>query len=212
MWITGVVLLSVGLENKSAYDEYPPAAYFEFVKNGCKVLSRAHVASQRHDKNPYCVDVYTYNFTRGDSPSGPFYLSGPDENSRGKGTHCDDSSQKPSSLPVSAVVSCWKPTPGKTRAVLDSFYKCGNTACLKVLNPVTEYEDHMGNATLLLVLGAVFLAVGILAYASLGYLTWRCRTREEGLEVQEVPCVLLESGNCKRGDTEVQPPVGGAMV
>jgi hypothetical protein len=60
MWITGAALLPIGISQQSAASQYSPEVDFTTVSGGCKVLTVAHVADQRQDKNPFCVDVYTY--------------------------------------------------------------------------------------------------------------------------------------------------------
>merc|ERR1711988_916191 len=112
VWVTGVVLLSVGLNQKSSYAGYDPYVDFVPVNTGCRIVSVSYKASQRQDNHPYCVDVYTYNFTLADEPSGPFLLSGADEKSHQKGTKCSKTSPLPASLTADTVVSCWQPAAG----------------------------------------------------------------------------------------------------
>ena len=82
----------------------------------------------------FCVDVYTYTFIK-TSATGANYTSGPDEQSRGKGTRCSSSVAKPNSLKVGAVTDCWDLKASKTRTDAEGFYTCGNAACVKVLSP-----------------------------------------------------------------------------
>merc|ERR1711988_1077587 len=155
VWVTGVVLLSVGLNQKSSYAEYDPYVDFVPVNTGCRIISVSYKASQRQDNHPYCVDVYTYNFTLADEPSGPFLLSGAD--------------------------------------------------------------DKLSTATLLVVLGAIFLPLGVVACCVIGLFTWMAGMREEGLCgggrscPHRDPLRALESGHYKTADVASSGSIVGPI-
>jgi len=217
VWVTGVVLLSVGLNQKSSYAEYDPYVDFVPVNTGCRIVSVSYKASQRQDNHPYCVDVYTYNFTLADEPSGPFLLSGADEKSHQKGTKCSKSSPLPASLTADTVVSCWQPAAGVSVTHLESFYSCGNAECIKVLDPSSEYDDKLSTATLLVVLGAIFLPLGVVACCVIGLFTWMAGMREEGLCgggrscPHRDPLRALESGHYKTADVAPSGSIVGPI-
>jgi len=183
LWIAGLVLLIVGLNEKAESNNYTPSEFFELTASGgggCKVLSMVHRADQRQDKNPFCVDVYTYTFIK-TSATGANYTSGPDEQSRGKGTRCSSSVAKPNSLKVGAVTDCWDLKASKTRTDAEGFYTCGNAACVKVLSPTLWWEDKRDTADLLSSLGSVFLGVGLPACGILGFVVSRCRMQQDAI-------------------------------
>merc|ERR1711968_312650 len=103
---------------------------------------------------------------------------------------------------------------GKSILDLALFYGCGNAECIKVLDPAVEYDDRMADATLLIVLGAVFLGVSVPGCGAVGFVTYRsCRTREEGLMPSDI-VQPLESGHYKPTITDVPQPGphgGGAL-
>ena len=189
-WITGVVLLAVGLSKDADAANYDPATDFTRVSGGCTISDVSHEARQLQDKNPYCVDVYTYTFTQGSDSTA--LTSEPDEQRRNGGSgssKCDSDAQAPAThtgidgtLPTAAV-SCWTPASGKVAADLGTFYKCGpaesNAACVKLLDPATEYDDKVGKASLLKTLGSIFLGVGLPFCGISGMLTARCKKQRD---------------------------------
>ena len=177
MWITGAVLLPIGLSNKSIAEAYDPATDFTAVQGGCQITSMTHTADQRQDKNPYCVDVYRYNFTIGSS--GTLYQSAPDEQRHSSGTRCADVTQLPALYSVGESIVCWELANGRTKSDVDSFYTCGNSACVKALDPAVEYADALGSATLFITLGSIFLGVGLSACGIVGALVKRCRAQDK---------------------------------
>lgn len=178
MWITGVVLLPIGISSKSFLDGFDPSTDFSAVQGGCKIYSVMHVADQRQDRNPFCVDVYTYTFTAGSSST--IYTSAPEEIQHDKGTQCNEVAQLPASYVAGEVLAtCWKPASGKTKSDVDSFYGCGNPQCIKVLNPAIEHERALGSANLFLTLAVLFLSLGLVGCGVTGILTYKCKTAEQ---------------------------------
>ena len=59
MWITGAVLLPIGIMQGAVVREFDPTTDFDAIKGGCAILNSTHIADQRHNQYPYCVDVYT---------------------------------------------------------------------------------------------------------------------------------------------------------
>lgn len=189
LWITGVVLLAVGLNKGADAADYDPETDWTSVDGGCTVTAVEHEADQRNDKNPYCVDVYTYTFTMG-SDAG--LVSEPDEQRRNGGSgssKCDSDPQAAAThtgtdgtLPTAAV-PCWTPASGKVPADLGIFYKCGpaaaNANCVKVLDPAVEYEDKIDKANLLRTLGSLFLGVGLPWCGIAGMMTARCKKKRD---------------------------------
>ena len=175
MWITGAVLLPTGLSKKSVVEAFDPATDFTVVLGGCQIDSVMHVAEQRQDRSPYCVDVYRYSFTIG--ISGTLYQSALHEQRRQRhssGTNCADVMQLPALYSVGETIVCWEPASGKSKSDVDSLYKCGNSACVKALDPAVEYADALGSATLFITLGSIFLGVGLSACGIVGAAVKRC--------------------------------------
>jgi len=169
MWITGAVLLSIGITMKNEADRFDPNTDFDpILSPKCVVTEVKHVAEQRQDKNPFCVDVYTYTFRMGDKT----LTSGADEKERKKGTWCESSFQIPTKITVGAETKCWQPIAGNAKAELASFYKCGNAECIKILDPAEEYAIKYTRAKLFKGLGTAFLSVGLpfwVFFALLGF-------------------------------------------
>jgi hypothetical protein len=190
-WITGGILLIVGLSKEADAADYDPTTDFTSVEAGCTITAVAHEADQRQDKNPYCVDVYTYTFTAG-TDSTTSLTSEPDEQRRNGGSgssKCDSDAQVAAThtgtdgtLPTAAV-ACWTPASGKVAADLGTFYKCGpaaaNADCVKVLDPATEYDDKVGKANLFKTLGSIFLGVGLPFCGIAGMMTARCKKQRD---------------------------------
>eukprot|EP00928_Gymnodinium_smaydae_P045186 TRINITY_DN30151_c0_g1_i1.p1 TRINITY_DN30151_c0_g1~~TRINITY_DN30151_c0_g1_i1.p1 ORF type:complete len:232 (+),score=42.05 TRINITY_DN30151_c0_g1_i1:122-817(+) len=198
LWITGVVLLAVGLSNESYASEYDPATDWTSVAGGCRITSVSHVADQRTDKNPYCVDVYTYIFTK--AADSTKLTSEPDEQRRNGGggaSRCDTDPQAPAThtgtdgtLPTAAV-PCWSLASGKVAADLGTFYKCGpaatNADCVKILDPAKEHGDKIWHANLLKTLGSIFLGVGLPFCGIAGMLVARCKKKPRDDVVADGP-------------------------
>jgi len=169
MWITGAVLLSIGITMKNEADRFDPDTDFApILSPKCVVTNVTHEAEQRQDKNPFCVDVYTYTFRMGDKT----FTSGADEKQRKKGTWCESSFQIPTKLTVGTETKCWQPIAGNDKAELASFYKCGNGDCIKILDPAQEYAVKYTRAKLFKGLGTAFLSVGLpfwVFFALLGF-------------------------------------------
>lgn len=143
VWITGVVLLPIGLTQKATADSFDPTSDFTAVAGGCTIISVRWEADQRNDKTPFCVDEYVYKFVVDNSTvynSTDVLTSGVDEVSRGRGTKCDDSTAAPSTHAVPSNTACWTLASGKLKSDVDTFYKCGNIQCTKV-----ELAGRMSN-------------------------------------------------------------------
>merc|ERR1712023_470689 len=52
VWVTGVVLLSVGLNQKSSYAEYDPYVDFVPVNTGCRIVSVSYKAASAKTTTP----------------------------------------------------------------------------------------------------------------------------------------------------------------
>lgn len=167
MWITGIVLLTIGLNNRAEVDSFNPSTDFSPITGGCTVITVKHSEDQRQDRNPYCVDVYLYTFN---SSLGVF-LSAPEEISRGSGTWCDDSNQVEAQLSEGEEVDCWQPANGKAKSNLETFYSCGNDPCIKVLDPQDEWNIANAFAIVFISLGSAFLGVGLPACGVAGWLS-----------------------------------------
>jgi type IV secretory pathway TrbD component len=187
MWVTGAVLLSVGVTMKRDVSHFDPLA--DFMPNGkCVVTNVTHVAEQRHDKDPYCVDVYTYTFRSGDAA----YTSGADEKKHNKGTKCESSRPLPATHEVGQETPCWRPAVNDAVLELASFYKCGNTRCIKILDPADEYNTKVARAALFFILGVAFLTVGLTMWCVLVALIVRAIQKERASvginEIGDIKC------------------------
>jgi hypothetical protein len=175
MWIVGISLLAVGLTSQSATSEYDPATDFAEVPGGCKVLSVTHVAEQRQDNNPYCVDVYTYTFSKTTEP-GTVHTSGADEQQHPKGTRCENTTPLPALYAENDETDCWEPAEGKTVADVEDFYQCGNTLCLKLIDPADEHASQAATAQIFIMIGSILLGVGCPGCGITGYFTKKCKS------------------------------------
>jgi hypothetical protein len=173
MWITGAILLAIGLTEELQNNKFDPSTDFIPVNGGCKVISVSHMADQRQDKNPYCVDVYTYKFTK--LSTNVSYTSAPEEKQHAKGTNCGSSQQLAASYAVDQQLPCWELAAGKSKSDVDSFYGCGNGDCIKILDPSKEHAGKASQATLFIALGSIFLGVGLPACGIIGLFVHRCR-------------------------------------
>merc|ERR1719198_745659 len=186
MWITGAVLLSLGVAFEHEAQNFSPRDDFTPMQGKCVVTAVTHVADQRQDKNPYCVDVYTYSFrTPGDETN---FTSGADEKQHDKGTWCENSAQ------ITASVSVVE---------LRTFYKCGNAGCVKILDPTDEYATKKARARLFLVLGVSFLVVGLAMWCVLGCLIVRMKSKEDVAKVGIKEVVGVKPSACSTFDAAV---------
>jgi hypothetical protein len=127
------------------------------------------------------VDVYTYTFTA--SGNSTVLTSEADEKQRKKGTKCDSSDQLASSYVANDNVACWQRASsvlsGESRADIAAFYRCGNGACIKLLNPADEYAAARNSASLFITLGSVFLGVGLSCCGIFGALARHCKRNDK---------------------------------
>jgi hypothetical protein len=175
--IAGIVLLAVAVPQVNTAALRDSATDFESVISGCTILSVAYSTDQRTAKSPFCVDIYTYTFSiTGDEAN---LTSGGEEHHRSQSSQCDDplsgGGVRSAEYAAGATVPCWKPASGKDAVALASFYKCGNPACVKlgeenaILSPAAELARKAGGGQVLLILGAVFIAVGLVGVVLMGF-------------------------------------------
>lgn len=201
MWIAGAVLLSFGVAFEHEARKFNPRT--DFTPMGkCTVISVKHVADQRQDNNPYCVDVYTYSF-RAAAGSDTNLTSGADEKQHNKGTHCESSPQIAASFAVHQETACWQPAANESVLKLGSFYKCGNADCIKILDPNDEFETKKARARLFLVLGVAFLVVGLTMWCVLGCMILRMKKKEDVAKVGINEMGPKKSAACSTFDAAV---------
>ena len=182
MAIAGVVLLPIGTGKAKTNDSYDPALDFEAVEYdtttgyGCTISSVEHVADQRQNQNPYCVDVYTYTFNYlAGSDDALIYTSGAEEHKRTGPGKCDNDNSKlvvPTYV-VGATPTCYMPATSALpiSASFTLFYNCGNDDCVKVENPSINWDSANQNADLFIILGGVFTAIGFTGLIIFVFLT-----------------------------------------
>ena len=180
MSIAGIVLLPIGVNKANTNSAYDPVLDFNTIPyenaTGCTITSISHVAEQRQDKSPYCVDVYTYSFVYYLGGNNfVTYTSGTEEHKRTGPGKCDNSNSimVASAYEVGATPTCYKPTTAALPidASFAMFYNCGNDECMKVMNPSIAWDSANQNADLFLILGGVFTAVGLTGLILFGGLT-----------------------------------------
>ena len=134
--VAGLVFLPIGSGKAKTNALYNPATDFTAIVPrpsdgyGCRVTKVNHVADQRQNKDPYCVDVYVYTFsyfngTAGGSPT--LYNSSAEEHKRsgpGKCTNAN-SNQVPSTHAVGSTPTCYAPAVRPVSTTLFDFYGCG---------------------------------------------------------------------------------------
>jgi hypothetical protein len=135
--IMGLVFLPLGFAEQNAVRAgYDPAADFESVAGGATIWTVAHQADVRGSKSmrgAYCVDVYTYTFSKTADLS-VTYTSAAIEMARRKPNtgSCDGAvNQVPSTFTAGQEgVPCWEPTAATSDSTKDhplaTFYNCGN--------------------------------------------------------------------------------------
>ena len=139
--IMGLVFLPLGFAEQNAVREgYDPAADFESVAGGATIWTVAHQADVRGSKSmrgAYCVDVYTYTFSKTADLS-VNYTSAAIEKvttktyNQLKGGVCAGLvKQVPSTFTAGQEgVPCWEPTAATSDSTKDhplaTFYNCGN--------------------------------------------------------------------------------------
>jgi len=191
MWITGAVLLSFGVGFTRELNKFDAQADFTALDDKCTVLNYTHVAEQRQDNHPFCVDVWTYTF-RMASHDDTLFTSGADEKQHKKGTRCENVGVFAPSFEINEETTCWQPTAASSSvelasqpasvnslSTLRSFYNCGNIHCIKILDPADEYAVKKARAALFLILGTSFLIVGLAMWCFLGAMIVRARNKEK---------------------------------
>ena len=134
--VTGLAFLPMGVNENTVAARYDPAVDFTTVTGGATIWTAAHKADLRSSKNgAYCVDVYTYSFSKTADLS-VSYTSAAIEMDQREGGGCDGASkQVPSTFKAGQNVSCWQPTAiasvgikgyWNTLADVATFYNCGN--------------------------------------------------------------------------------------
>ena len=94
-------------------------------------------------------------------------------------------------------VSCWAPASGHSYDVLASFYTCGNTYCIKVLDPAAEFVNKQGDASLYITYGTVFLSTGLSLCCILFAVS------QYAMNVEEAKAKLVEMNGGESGEVEV---------
>ena len=132
--VAGLVFLPMGINQDAVAASYDPAVDFTSVPGGATIRAVAHKADSRSSKNgAFCVDVYTYTFSKTTDLSSKNYTSAAIEMAQREGGGCDGASkQVPATFKAGQNVPCWQPTAvarDSTIGFTDSlatFYNCGN--------------------------------------------------------------------------------------
>ena len=80
---------------------------------------------------------------------------------RQEGTHCESSFVIPPTFHEGQETACWAPAAGHAYDALSSFYACGNTYCIKVIDPAEEFMNKQRDAPLYITYGSAFLITGL---------------------------------------------------
>lgn len=170
--VAGLVFLPIGSGKAKTNALYNPATDFTAIVPrpsdgyGCRVTKVNHVADQRQNKDPYCVDVYVYTFSYFTGTAGgslTLYNSSVEEHKRsgpGKCTNAN-SNQVPSTHAVGSTPTCYAPAVRPVSTTLFDFYGCGNEGCLKVVDPAIIWNAAKKTAKTFITLGGVFAGVGL---------------------------------------------------
>jgi len=170
MSVAGLVLLPVGTGKAKTNALYNPATDFTTIVHdaatgyGCKVTKVDHVADQRQNKDPYCVDVYTYTFSYLNAGGAlTLYNSSVEEHKRSGPGKCTNinSNQVPPTHAVGTTPTCYAPAVLPVSRTLFDFYGCGNEGCLKVVDPAIIWNAAKKTAKTFTTLGGVFAGVGL---------------------------------------------------
>ena len=129
--VAGLVFLPMGINQDAVAASYDPAVDFTSVPGGATIRAVAHKADSRSSKNgPFCVDVYTYTFSKTADLSSKNFTSAAIEMPQREGGGCDASKQVPATFKAGQDVPCWQPTAVASDSTKDhplaTFYNCGN--------------------------------------------------------------------------------------
>jgi hypothetical protein len=172
LWVAGVVFLVLGMQQQDLLTAHEPSKWFSTIDGNCKILTVTHMADQRQDRNPFCVDVYEYTFTKPGAST--VYISGTEEHQRDKGTKCDSSKQLPAVLKVDQDTKCWQLKDGKTKAEAGKFWSCGNADCIKVIDPQRMYDKMNAEGGVFMLLAYIFLGVGVPGFLAMFFVVYKC--------------------------------------
>jgi len=171
MSVAGLVLLPIGAGKAKTNALYNPATDFTTIVprsngDGCRITKVHHVADQRQNKDPYCVDVYTYTFSYSTENAGGFltlYNSSVEEHKRSGPGKCTiaNSNQVPPTHAVGTTPTCYAPAVLPVSRTLFDFYGCGNEGCLKVVDPAIIWNAAKKTAKTFTTLGGVFAGIGL---------------------------------------------------
>ena len=176
--LAGLGTTGVGL---SAILGAPNAARdFRVLPSKCVITSVAHEAQTltKHNhatkkSDPYCQDMYTYTF----SHEAEQLVSNADSKSRlGSGACSSGDEKRESTHKAGESVTCYQPTQTPVNAV----YGCGNTACIKVVDPAGDLADYQVQSS-----EALYFGIGLLAFF---FLVFLCLLHQVGWSIRSFVC------------------------
>ena len=172
LWLSGIILLAIGVPTGIKVAKYDPETDFTSVEGGCKIVAVSYSIEERDHTSSgsdysECFDIYIYTFTK--TGSNTTLISAAEEHggrSHDSDYKCDAPSSQihPSEFAVGSTVPCWEPAPDKDISSLTSFYTCGNEGCVKLggeLSPAHEYAKAAGESRVMIIVGAVLVATSL---------------------------------------------------
>jgi len=145
-----MILIPAGTAQKDRAEQLDVDTDFTYLGQSCQITAVLHstkTTKEGSDSNEYviCWDIYTYSFTKeGEVET---YLSREEEVERSRVRGNDQRRacvglEKSGTYITGDLAKCWEPT---ALPVPDD-YRCGNAACVKVLNPGDDIAAAMAEA------------------------------------------------------------------